>query len=84
MRIIGFKKNDFTTKDNEVVRGYNVYLGYVVESSKGFGYNPLNKNFWISEKKFNEYCVEDICRKSVNVEPTINLYGKLSGFKVIE
>ena len=85
MRIIGFKKNDFTAeKTGEVINGYSVYLAYIIASEKGFGYQPLNKNYWISAKKFNENNVEDICRKGIDIEPTFNVYGKLSGFKVIE
>ena len=64
MRIIGFKKSNFTAeKTGEVINGFNVYLAYVIEGEKSFGYKPLNKSFWLSSKKFNENLVEDICRK---------------------
>lgn len=84
MRILGYKKNSFKGNDGNEVRGYNVYLAYIVNDKDGCGYQPLRKSFWLSEKKLVEFEVDSIMRNSVDVEPIMNLYGKLAGFKVIE
>lgn len=84
MRILGYKKNLFKGQDGQEVNGYNVYLAYIVKDDDGCGYQPLKKSFWLSPSKMRQFEVDTLMRNSVDVEPIMNLYGKLAGFKVIE
>lgn len=83
MRVIGYKKADFTAKDGKDINGYHIVLAYKIKDDEGFGYYPLGKKVWISQNKFESNNVHDIVTKCVDVEPVYNMYGKFDSFRIL-
>lgn len=81
MKLIGYQKSDFITKDGTEVKGYNLY--FVEElNGKGVGYSA--ERVYMSEGKLakNNIAIDEIMNRKV--ELSYNRFGKVERILVME
>lgn len=80
MKIIGFKRGDFTSKDGVAVTGYNVYLAYPATGADAYG--VICERIYFSDTKL----VRSGYKLHVNDEVNIsyNRYGKPESITVVK
>ena len=75
MVIIGFERSDFTTSDNNEIKGYNVYLSREIAPDRGQG-NAVEKVYLTDRKlDLNHIDLNDLFEAEVHIY--YNRYGKV-------
>ncbi len=75
MKLIGFKRNDFSTKEGVTITGYNLYLTYPATGPEAQG--MVAEHIYMSDAKLAK-CGLDAGKFKVGAEVTIqyNRFGK--------
>ena len=83
MKIIGNRKTDFSTKNGEVIKGYNVYVVDNIDPRHGQG--QFAEHFYLSERKLAMMNTPDpfvLLGREVRIY--YNRYGKVETIDVLD
>lgn len=82
MTIIGYRKVNFTTKDNQVINGYRIYVKDSLRGKDCAG--EIGDNFFLSDSKVDDLFpihVEDSIGSEIDV--FYNRYGKIANINFL-
>lgn len=81
MRIIGYRKADFTTKDGIEIKGWNAYIATEIDPRYGNG--VAVERLYLSERKLEREGID--LEKILNHELRVyyNRYGKVDSITVL-
>lgn len=82
MKIIGYRKADFTTKDGVEVTGYNAYIA--TEIDPRFGAGVAVERVYLSDAKIAREKLELAKLMGKDVKVYYNRYGKVDSIAVQE
>lgn len=81
MRVVGYRKSDFTAKDGTEVKGYNLFLEEpVTKNGKGIQTDKI----YLSEKKVADNGIDLDGLIGKNVSLAYNKWGKVAYINIIE
>lgn len=80
MRVVGYRKSDFTAKDGTAVKGYNIYLEDDIV--KG-GVGKQTDKIYMSEKKIEDNNIDLDALLGKSVALAYNRWGKVAYITVI-
>ncbi len=74
MRVVGYRKSDFRTKDGTEIKGYNLYLTEIITAEDGKG--TSTDHLYLSEKKIadNNLDLSTLVGKDITI--TYNKWAK--------
>lgn len=75
MKLIGFRRCDFTAKDGKEIKGFHVYIGSEIKADQGGGY-AVERNYISAEKLArSDVSLDGLLGKDINL--LYNRYGKV-------
>lgn len=81
MKIMGYKKVDFTGDDNVKISGYTVFLFAEYDKQiNGIIRGCFADKIFLSEEKFKALMIDELYEAQKDVLPLYNRFGKLERF----
>lgn len=77
MKVIGFRKSEFTGNDGETVKGMNIFVTYPSEKGEG----EECERFYLTEKRLAEIGYKPALGDEI--KPEYNRYGKIAGLELL-
>ncbi len=75
MKLLGYKRADFVTKDGNTITGYNVYLAREIDTRVGVG--EACERVYLFDAKLKREGIELSALMGHNIRVYYNRYGKV-------
>lgn len=82
MRIIGYRKSDFTTKDGVAVTGYSVYIATEIDPRRGAGVSVERQ--YLSDAKLAKEGIDLASLMDREVKVYYNRYGRVDSIVPVD
>lgn len=82
MKIIGFRKNDFKTKEGVEVTGYSVYIGTEIDPRRGSGVSVERQ--YLSDQKLAKEGIDLAALMDHEVKVYYNRFGRVDSIVTVD
>lgn len=82
MKIIGYRRNDFNTRDGKSVTGYNVYIATDIDPRRGAGVSVERQ--YLSDAKLAKEKIDLASLLDREIRVYYNRYGRLDSIVLVD
>ena len=75
MRVLGYRKSDFTAEDGTAIKGFNVFIGSDIDPERGEGL--ATERVYMSDNKLERNGIDLVELLEKDVKVYFNKFGKV-------